>query len=374
MSAEVENRAGLPHCWFEKAGPGGEVFDVLVVRGTFEFDPSGGALTLAGEQQPIRYGDEFEGAVESNPLRAVLAREGDLVLFKPTTDVYVTGTAYARGRLPARSWTASLSVGPVSKILRLYGRRWFEKRGDRWRLTDAEPTTELALDYRRAFGGSFSAHAGDGGTLEHVYKPDNPAGCGWLPDDKSLETLSKHARQAIEAEISGLPYLDAPRIEDPRQPVEHPKQDAAAQGFGPIARWCSTRLQHAGTYDDDWRASVYPRLPDDFDPRFYQSAPPDLICREYLDGDEPIDIVGICADGPLRGRLPGVHVLAATTTDAGARRGGRLLLDTVAIDVNALQVGLVWRATFERADPVRRVALGMMSDSAVSAIAAAGAV
>ena len=374
MSAEVENRTGLPHFWFEKTGPGGEVFDVLVVRGTFEFDSAGGELTLAGKQQPIRYGDEFEGAVEFNPLRAVLAREGDLVLFKPTTDVYLTGTAYPADRLPARSWTASLSVGPVSKFLRLCGPRWFEKRWHGWRLTDAEPTTELALDYRQAFGGSFSSLADDGVTLEHVYKLDNPAGCGWLPDEKDLEKVGKHAREAIEADISRFAYLDAPRIEDPREPVVHPQQVASAQGFGPIARWCSTRLQYAGTYDDEWRAHGYPQLPSDFDPRFYQSAPPDLICPEYLSGDEPIDIVGVSAEGPLRGKLPGMHVLAAITTDADQRRGGRLVLDTVAIDIEVRRVTLLWRATFERADPVRRVALGRMSDAALSAISAASGV
>jgi hypothetical protein len=373
MSTEIENRTGLPHFWFEKAGPGGEVFDVLVVRGTFEFDSAGGELTLAGEQQSIRYGDEFEGAVESNPLRAVLTREGDLVLFKPTTDVYLTGTAYPADRLPARSWIASLSVGPVRKVLRLYGPRWFEKRWDGWRLTETEPTTELVLDYRQSFGGSFSAGE-DGLTQEHVYKPDNPAGMGWLPDDKSLEKLSEPAREAIEAEVSGAQFLDAPRIDDPREPVVHPQQDAATQGFGPVARWCSTRLQHAGTYDDNWRASVYPQLPNDFDPRFYQSAPPDLVCPEYLKGDEPIEIVGILAEGPVRGKLPGTHVLAAITTDADQRRGGRLVLDTVAIDVDALCVTLLWRATFERADPVRRVALGRMNDAALSTLTAASAV
>jgi hypothetical protein len=46
----------------------------------------------------------------------------------------------------------------------------------------------------------------------------------------------------------------------------------------------------------------------------------------------------------------------------------------VAIDVDALCVTLLWRATFERADPVRRVALGRMNDAALSTLTAASAV
>lgn len=355
---QIDNRSGLPHAWFEKLGPGGQTFDVLAVRGTFDFAAHGQRLTLATQQTPIVFGDEYIGLPEDNPLKSVLSREGDLVLFKPATDVYLTGTAQAEHHALTAEWLAAMRVGPVRKGLRLHGSRYFERRMGGWRLTPAELTTAVPLDYRKSFGGSYSTLASESASPEHVYKLDNPAGCGWLPDANALSELSKPARKQIAALISGIKRLDAPQIESPDCPVTHPSQASAAQGFAPLARWCEPRLRHAGTYDDAWREQVYPDLPDDFDPRFYQSAPPDLICDGHLDGDEPVMLAGLLPEGRAEMRLPGLVVLASTTGASGRKRAGNLVLDTVALDLDARQATLVWRGTFDRTDAVREIAVG----------------
>lgn len=180
MSA-IDNRTGFPHAWVEKSGPGGQVFDVLVVRGTFDFAEHSQRLILADTQTPIVYGDQYSGPAGDNPLRAVLRAEGNLALFKPATDVYLSGTAHAPDDAPQRTWTAALQIGPVQSLLRLHGPRRFKRRWGRWWLSRAEPVASVALDYRKAFGGSFASEASDEATAEFTYKPDNPAGCGWLP-------------------------------------------------------------------------------------------------------------------------------------------------------------------------------------------------
>lgn len=355
--ALITNNSGMPYVWFEKIGPGGVSFDVLAVRGTFDFASDGEPIAFAKEQRPIVDGDEFEGPAQDNPLRAVLRREGDRVLHKPATDVYLTGTARSPNEQPLNGWQAGVRVGPVQKILQLHGPRHFVRNVFGWRLSKATPTHAIPLDYRLAFGGTYATGVAEEQT-EYAYKPDNPAGCGWLPDAAALKDLSKPARKQILAEIGKLRMLDAPQIEDPRQPVLHPSQQNVTQGFGPVARWCAPRIGYAGTYDERWRAQRYPGVPDDFDLRFYQSAPPDLVCPGYLAGDETIVLAGLLPEGRVEMRLPGLRMIMAMTTRRGPGRVGPLALDTVAVDLDARQVSLVWRERFERSDPVHYLRLG----------------
>ncbi len=363
----IDNRSGLPHAWFEKTGPG-EVFDVLAVRGTFDFAPEGGRVTLATEQAPIVYGDEFDGPVEDDPLKAVLHRAGDLVLYKPGTDVHVMGTAQSKDSIPVPTWLAAVRVGPVKTLLRLHGPRRFERRLTGWRLTLAEPTSAVALDYRLAFGGTITAPATDKAPAASVSQPHNPAGCGWLPDAKALKALSRPERKRVIATIAGLKTLAAPQIEHVAYPVRHPAQAVAPQGTGPIARWWAQRIQYAGTYDERWQTERHPALPDDFDPRFYHSASPDLICSHHLKGDEDIHLVGLLPDNALRMWLPGWRIVAVITTASGQSHVSFPVLDTVDIDLDTRQVSLVWRASFGQDDPAKELMLGATTMSKPEAI------
>jgi hypothetical protein len=356
--AEIENASGFPHAWFEKVGPGGKFYDVLAVRASYEFSPQHKILSRCEIQPPIEYSDTFEGPAEEDPLKAVILREGNLVLFKPTTDIHVVGTAMSEDSKPKRSWLAALAVGQLRKVLSVCGPRQFERGLLGWRIASPEPVTSVPMDYRYAFGGCFTTEASEDVPAEYVYKRDNPAGCGWLPDDRVLKSLSKPARKSVEQRIAAMKTMQAPQIEDPNAPVTHPDQSLPTQGLAPMARWCAPRLSHAGTYDDRWLEQRYPHLPDDFDPKFYQSAHPDLICPQYLTGDERVGLLGLLPEGAASFALPGLRMLAASATDTGVRRAGPMVLDTVEIDLDTRRVGLVWRAAFERNDPIRRVAVG----------------
>ncbi|WP_165497341.1 DUF2169 family type VI secretion system accessory protein [Phytopseudomonas dryadis] len=357
---QIDNRSGFPHVWFEKTGPGGIVYDVLVLRGTFALTGDYRPLPRADVQAPIVYADEYDGHPEANPLQSVLRREGDLSLFKPASDVYVTGTAHSEGGVARPGWLAGIRVGTQRKLLQLHGPRRFERHGQDWQLSNAEPTNQVPLDYRYAFGGCYSVMANPQGQVERVYNPDNPAGCGWLPGEADLQAVSPEARQQIRQWLEGVRELPAPQIEDPQAPITSPHDDLPAQGFAPLARWSQPRLQHAGTYDKHWQSERYPLLPEDFDERFYQAAPPDLILPGYLAGDEFISLLGMLPEGLTHFRLPGVLALASLTPFRGRTRQGPLVLDTVAIDLDTRQVSLLWRGTFERDEPLRRLAIGTL--------------
>lgn len=354
----IENRSGLPHAWFRKAGPAGLAFDVVALRGTFRMDVENSRLVPADEPGDIVYGDEFTGVSEADPLAGVIRREGDLVLYKPATDIHVIGTARAESGRPVPSWFAGIAVATVQKVLKLCGPRQFELGAWDWRLTAPEPVDAVALDYRLAFGGRFHAPADEAIDDEWLYKRDNPAGCGWLPDKEKRKPLSSAARRYVDDAIYALRRMPAPQIEDPLEPVLHPERELRTQGLGPMARWCAPRVDFQGTRDAAWRAQVYPGLPADFDPRFYQSAHPDLICASHLVGDERLNLSGLLPEGRVSLALPSCRPFAVAVLNDGSRVLSQPLLDTVCVDLDRREIALTWRTSFAASNPVRHLVLG----------------
>ncbi|WP_354363111.1 DUF2169 domain-containing protein, partial [Undibacterium sp. GrIS 1.8] len=123
----INNHSGVPHFWLEKSGPEGEPLDILIVRATFDFAADGKAVTLAARQSPINFGDTFAGPVETNPLHAVVIEDGDLLPYKPGTDILVLGHAHAPNHQAHTDWLAGIRVGKQKKMLHLYGPRQFRK-------------------------------------------------------------------------------------------------------------------------------------------------------------------------------------------------------------------------------------------------------
>lgn len=362
---QIANGTVYSHFWFEKMGTEGDPFDILVVRGTFDLATEGAPVTLSEDQDPVCLADEYDGDPEGDPLGAVLLRDGDVVMFKPTTDVHVVGRAHAPGGQPATDWVASVTVGPLHKRLRLLGPRTFRRDGDGWILSSPTPIDSLALDYRLAFGGRFTVPAEELEESEqpvYMTKRDNPAGCGWLPSEEDLERISEEARELVQAQVEALEELPAPQIEDPEDPIRDPEQDSEAQGFGPMARWCAPRIDFAGTWDEAWKENRSPGFPEDFDAEFYQSAHPDLVAPDWLEGDESIVLEGVFPGGAARMRLPGRIVAVGGERQSGAIVRGRLPLDTVAIDLDRHKVSLVWRGTFAKADRVQLLEIADLTD------------
>jgi hypothetical protein len=373
----IHNASGMPHYWFEQTGYFNQLFDVLVVRGTFDFGLDGNVMQPAAQQQPVVLGDEYDGPVATEPLKAVIRAEGDLLLMKPSTDVHLTGTARSDQAKPLQSWLAGVRVGTLQKVLRLSGPRHFY-RGmvGGWRLSDAQNVDAVALDYRLAFGGCYSVPvatpapaaagpqaqtpSGPVRTHDYAYKPDNPAGIGWLPSKPELDAVANpQSRKAIAAQVRAVTELAAPQIEGDTVAITDPQQKAAAQGFGPIARWCEPRVSRQGTMDAAWMQTRYPFVPDDFKLSYYNSAPLELTQpagkAAYLLGNEDIKLIGLLPEGPVGMRLPDAALIAEVTTEDGRRHAIPLNLDTVALNLDRRQCSLTWRTVFAKKDGVRQV-------------------
>jgi hypothetical protein len=113
--------------------------------------------------------------------------------------------------------------------------------------------------------------------------------------------------------------------------------------FGPLARGHESRVQFAGTYDEDWQTQRMPLLPQDFDPRFNQTAPEAQTAKGYFAGDERVSITGLSADGaPLAFSLPALAILVSGNVrqDYFAMTA---TLDTILLWTETPAITLVWR-------------------------------
>ncbi len=289
----------------------------LAVKGTWHMTPEG--LELAAEQPPLVPVDQPRGAPELSSL----AHAGEMTLTKPGTDVLLIGQAYAPGG-SAKVMDVRLSVGAMSKTVRVFGKRSWKSGLFGYKISDPEPFETMPLVYELAFGGT-DAQPRNPDKVD--FEPHNPIGMGLVPTNSN-----------VQPEAVPLPHL-----EDPEQLIKGPKDRPAPAGFGPVCPHWMPRKQYAGTYDDAWVRKRAPYLPLDFDPRFLQVAPPGLVAEAYLQGGEPVEIVGASAAGTLAFELPAC-TLGATFHFDGRMLNPPLNLDTVVFDPDQERLSLVWRA------------------------------
>ena len=122
------------------------------------------------------------------------------------------------------------------------------------------------------------------------------------------------------------------------------KDKPAPACFGFIGPDWMPRVTYAGTYDQKWREKRCPLLPEDFDERFFNSAAPDLISRNFFKGGEEIRLCGVSPTGDLAFHLPEKKI-QATLWLRGGREEAEARMDTVLIEPDEKRVLVTWRAT-----------------------------
>jgi hypothetical protein len=292
---------------------GAEVW-LVAVKCTFDIR-SDGSTEIAKDQPPVLRIPEYFG----EPGKSSIKYEGDLVLTKTTTDVVVVGHAHARNGRAVTSVDVGFRVGPVQKLLRVFGdRTWSAGRP-----SDPLPFVAMPLIYERAFGG----------VDQRSPQPDkdwdwrNPVGVGFA---------------AEEAHLEGVPL---PNIERSDSLIRRWDDRPAPAGFGVIAGQWQPRVALAGTYDDRWMKTRQPLLPEDFDERFFQSAPGDQQTPKFLVGGEPVVLLNLAPGGDLRFRLPRVFLRMETQFYDGTRQvHGQPKLHTVVLEPDHPRVSLVWHS------------------------------
>lgn len=318
---QLANHSGLAATIFAAPDPDGIESLFTVVKGTFALDrlDAGGVPARADEQVPPTLADEHHGRPGESSIRA----PSDVALVKPATDVLLTGSAYAPGGRPVTWMDVTLSAGPLAKTVRVFGDRVW-RDGATVTATAPAPFERMPLVWERAYGGTDQAAGHPRG------EPRNPVGAGFRAPDG-------------EKRLDGLPL---PNLEDPGEPVLDWKDAPPPAAFAPVAPHWLPRRAFAGTYDEAWQSGRAPYLPRDFDPRFFQLAPPGLVAPGYFQGGETVDVTGATPAGRLTFRLPRIPVEVEYALD-NRKETPPVHLDTVLIEPDAARVVLVWRTVLQ---------------------------
>jgi hypothetical protein len=232
--------------------------------------------------------------------------------------------AHAPKNRSAQVVPVSVAVGPVKKHLAVFGKRLWNHAGvlrrRRYTITEAQPFFTQPIRYCDAFGGL------DETTGE--YCDSNLSGKGFF----SVKT---------NANLAGKPL---PLIEDPQHLIKSPADRPPIAGLGFYHRSWLPRACYAGTFDKIWRSERSPRMPKDFNYRFYNGAHPDLQVKGYLDGNEPVELVNLTPEGHVRFALPAIAPLCRLRrTRHDEEENITLRLDTVFIEPDRQRLCLVWR-------------------------------
>lgn len=270
-------------------------------------------------QLPVQLAGIFNGKPDCSSYRY----EPEVAGIKLTTDVVLIGHAHATHRNQTQI-DVVFQVGNLQKRARVFGdRQWVRRMGMLVTMTDPLPIeAPIPLIYERAFGGWDSTPPNP---FTGRFEPRNPVGVGY-----------KRAEYQ-----DGLPL---PNLEDPNHLLKNYGDTPPPAGFGFISPSWLPRARYAGTYGDKWQKERAPLLPDDFDPRFHNSASPGLISDKYLQGDEPVTIENATSGGRLQFQLPGIRPpVIHVQLRGGIRSRLETNLDTVIVNSDDMLLIMLWR-------------------------------
>jgi hypothetical protein len=284
----------------------------LMVKATFVI---GSQWTLADKQLPIQEADEYNG----EPADSSLKLTSDFHIGKTATDILMFGLACSPKQQPVTQMNVGMEVGNLRKTLRVFGDRVW-KDGH---ISSPNPFVNMPIIYERAFGGKDIVD-----NQIRAAEQRNPVGKSFVG-------------RKSENEFNNQPL---PNIEFPNQLIASLGDTPSPAGFGPIAPNWQPRVSIAGTYDQNWQATRAPYLPKDFNPRFLNVAPADQIYSGFLQGGEPVKIVGMHPEGNFQFNLPAVK-LTNNVLIKGKDLSSPFNMETLALYPNQKQLTMTWRAS-----------------------------
>lgn len=275
-----------------------------VVRAAFAIDPAGGPLRpLEHPEQGALSADEL--APEDDEQVGACLRPSDFADYKLSAEVMLKGSCHPGGGRAASECVARFAVGGWSKALRVVGPRvWGGVTGGS--LGEPAPFTSMPLTWQNAFGGPGYAK--------------NPVG-------------------------KGVAGPEGPNVELEGSPVRSRSGSYEPATFGPINPNWPARAELVGSeYGAAWRKKRAPFYAEDFDWRYFYSAPADQRLPGYLQGNERVTLEHLHPSArELSFSLPALRVrVFVKGTDKRLREVG-MSLDTLFVDTDEGKVYLTWR-------------------------------
>ena len=308
----------------------GTAYYLMVLTARFEVSAPDGPLALVQGLGEFRAADVFFG----DPGASSVRYEADTAPAKTKVDVVVNGSAHAPPGRMAAQVRVSLRVADIHKELVV--------TGDRAPGKAPQPFSKLPVVYERALGGTVT------GPSRYSADPRNPVGIGHAG-----------ARSADGAVVSG----------EANVAYANGRHDVA--GFGFVSRQWQPRLALAGTYGEAWQVNRWPLLPNDFDPAYFQGAPPDQQ-SSLIHGGEVVDLENLTPNCHWRFTLPTLQV-PVHCHYADRIVGTALRMDTVVIEPDLLRVTLKARVkvpVHRKRPPLLQLVVGHVSSGWLHALAA----
>ena len=389
---EVANHTQWPSQYFQHVDPLGDIYHVVVSRTSYSMldlektDMGMVPRLLAPQDQlPLCEADQFLGQANE----ASTAQESDFAPYKPKCDVLlVNATAHSPTGQPMQRWPVGFRFGTIEKRFHVTGpRRYTRSVGTlgTLQLTDPEPAKHVPLRYELAFGGPnivrqerlLQACAdGEIGSLTDQQRAQarkahedlpafffaNPIGCGRLPDATADANIDVDAALGTSAgdRPQSVSLRPAPQIEAFERPYDG-QRDYPVIGVGPVGRWWTPRVALAGTHDERWKQTQWPKSPRDHDYRYWNCAPEDQQI-DYPQGGEDIVLVHFTSaehhPGPYRFLLPRQDLQLLVRLHVGVLMFAPMNIDTVILDMATGILSIVRRAVVSGKTGVRRLELG----------------
>jgi hypothetical protein len=292
---------------------------LVVVKATFSVLPDG-SCKLAEEQLPV-----LKMLLPSGELGASSPiYEADFQGVKIATDVLMRAHAWAPGGRPARFVDTQLSVGPITKRLRVSGDRiWERAAGGSVRSSGPVAFDSMPIVYERAYGGWDRSSPV---AAEHRLESRNPIGTGFA------------------AAAAGCLGKLLPNVEYSDQLIDSWKDRPMPAGLNAVECHWTPRRELAGTYDDHWLANRAPLWAEDFDTRYHNCAPRDQQVDGFLRGGEVVHLWNLCSSGQMAFRLPRIYLFFETRF-GGERVEHRAQLCTVVIEPDVPRVIMSWQSS-----------------------------
>lgn len=288
---------------------GAEVW-VVAVKATYDILPDG-TTKLAVEQVPLHSGPVPHEGLSS------LKYDTDFGASKRATDVILNGHAWTPDGQPERELNAGFVIGSLSRMVKVYGDRYWQRKRWSWQPGEPEPFTSMPLVYERAFGGDVP---------EFPPASRNPVGRGVAEDAEGRVAM--------------------PNIESTASLIRGRNDIPPTTGLGPIPGHWPQRRQYTGTYDEAWLDERHPLPPEDFDARYWQIAPDEQQVTGYLKGGETVMLMnvtppGFVPSGKLAFRLPKETLVCETFFYDGTREHKRPCIHTVVLEPDFPRVSIV---------------------------------
>lgn len=292
---------------------------------------------------PLTFTDVFSG----EPGLSAPLLESEMTAPKPACDVVFKASAHSPDGEPHTVLDVAARVGSMSKAVRVWGDRVWEKDLFILRAGRPKPFTSMPLHYGRAFGG-YHVREGTSDAVYDAYAP-NPFGTGY----------AQHA----DAPVHGLPM---PNLEASGFPIRSPRQGRAV-ALSPLPRNVPLRARYAGTYDEHWREHYAPFLPPDFDVRFLHCVPEDQRIPYPAGGEEVVLLHMMPGRPEVRFRLPRLDTIPVRVLHRDYRVSVPVAhVDTLTFEPDEARFSVIWRAMvplgLRGAREVRLVAVGQVCD------------